>query len=1261
MRRCSILWLVTAFSFLLWPVPVLADETVSTGPTTEQRFPPLKVPEGFKATLFACDPLIEYPSVIALGPAAGSLFVAHDYVTGLGIEIVRRDEIRLVVDSDRDGYADESTVFAKGFNSIQGLTYHDGAVFAMHSPQLTVLRDVDGDGIADERRDLFDGLGLAPEDNRSRLHCGNGIIVGHDGWLYLALGDNGCDVKRPEGDRLLFQQGGILRCRTDGADLHVFASGLRNIYDVALDDELNVFVRDNENDGGDYKIRIYHSVFGADHGYPYLYYERPEEAMKPLADLGLGAAAGGVCYLENAFPAHYQGLFFCEWVRSVMHFPRARSGSSFAAGGEFEFAAGAEDDPYGFKPTDAVVDRDGSLLVSDWADGQRPKRGRGRIYRIEYVSNAARQADVDLLSPPGTQPLPELIQRLDSPGYHARLAAHLAIQHQGNIGVQALRRALAGGQLGQHARLHVVWLVARVAGIESLDELFKIAETDASPAVRAQAVRAIADRTDPVLVQHQLSAGQGDVDVAKRLARLAGQEDPRVVLECVLAFGRLGWSGAPEWLAQHLRSPDAALAHAAMQTLRRCSHWPAVIQLLDLHRDEPLRDIASRAVTRQYSVGLVDGLVQRLSSASGNSRAEIADILARVYKKPAPWKYWGYRPSPRSANTVSWERSQAIEQALDGVLRNADYEIKTATLQRMLREEVPVRLTTIAAWLADDRDVQRVAALLTALESQSGTDARPLLAGVIRAIDHSEANRMKALEQFTGGLSDTDGELLYRLASDLEDGPVLAAGLDRLARHPDAAGAELLLHKLDSTVAAVRAAAISSLGQLGSAAARQHVKNLLVDPAVEVRIAAASVAGKLDARHATDRLLGAAADPNPQLCSAALESLRLLGETRAIPAALSALEDSATQLAALALLGELGSPTHFADVVKVAGANRSIDVLHESVRVLSDWQSRAEDEQRSEIDRAIAQLQGDSGSILRWVTTGPLAPELATERISDVSAPEANVIGSQNWQVQLGQGTDARTRVASEVKGDDPHVWLAVSDVLSELRQDVDVLASSTGTSQIWLNGQQVHERSKPDGYRSDSDQFVARLAAGRNRFVVRLSGSKTPELHLRFLPKSSSAEDAVYIQHALKTRGSSKRGQEVFLNVEKSRCLKCHQLGDKGARIGPDLTSVGSRFSRIHLIESILEPSRTIAPSYQTFSIVQTNGLVLTGVLIAQDSRSITVGDNQGKNHTLPRTEIDEMIEQTASTMPERLEKELTRQEFADLIAFLLSQQKTK
>lgn len=287
-----LLLLGTCVATLLSALVLRGDEPPRTGPQTENCFPPLKVPAGFKATLFACDPLIEYPSAICAGPRPGATFVAVDYLCGLGTEIVRRDEVRLVEDTNGDGYADTAQVFAKGFGSVQGLAYHDGTLYVMHAPLLTALRGV---GTADERRDLLTGLGLPPEENPLRLHCANGVVVGHDGWLYLALGDHGVSVPRPEGDQLVLHGGGILRCRPDGRDLHVFATGLRNIYDVALDAELNVFVRDNENDGGTYKIRLCHSFHGADHGYPYIYDKWPDETLPPLADLGLGISAGGVC------------------------------------------------------------------------------------------------------------------------------------------------------------------------------------------------------------------------------------------------------------------------------------------------------------------------------------------------------------------------------------------------------------------------------------------------------------------------------------------------------------------------------------------------------------------------------------------------------------------------------------------------------------------------------------------------------------------------------------------------------------------------------------------------------------------------------------------------------------------------------------------------------------------------------------------------------------------------------------------------------
>ena len=117
----------------------------------------------------------------------------------------------------------------------------------------------------------------------------------------------------------------------------------------------------------------------------------------------------------------------------------------------------------------------------------------------------------------------------------------------------------------------------------------------------------------------------------------------------------------------------------------------------------------------------------------------------------------------------------------------------------------------------------------------------------------------------------------------------------------------------------------------------------------------------------------------------------------------------------------------------------------------------------------------------------------------------------------------------------------------------------------------------------------------------------------------------------------------------------------ETGARIGPDLTGVGRRFSRIHLIEAVLEPSRAIAPSYQTRVVVLESGRVLTGVRVSETPNELTLGDKEGKLHKIMKSEIEEKSVQKISTMPDGVDKRLTQQEFIDLIEFLVSQRSTR
>lgn len=1221
-----------------------------TGPAAEKRFPPLKLPEGFKATLFACDPFIEYPSAIAMGPRKGSIFVAVDYMTGLGTEIVRKDEIRLLEDTDGDGYADRSTVFAKDFNSIMGLAYHDGTLYVMHAPFLTALRDTDGDGKADQRRDLLSGVGLTPEKNPVRLHCANGVIMGHDGWLYLALGDNGCAIPRQGAKDLVLEGGGILRCRPDGSHVHVFATGLRNIYDVALDEDLNVFVRDNENDGGDYKIRVCHSFFGADHGYPYLYYEHRDEAMPPLADLGLGSSAGGLCYLETMFPAEYRGnLFFCEWGKSVVRYPLEKSGSGFAQVKEIEFASGAAKDPYPFKPTDLSVDHDGALFVADWADGQRPLRGRGRIYRITSNEKARQVAG------PNPEKVQPSLAQLDSESYYQRIDAQAAFEKRGQEGAKVLREALEAKKLGVRGRMHAVWALAKVN--RSIRDLVNIAKADPGPRVQVQAVRAVADLADP-----SLGGPRSDAQaLAALLADFAKGKDPRAVREVVVALGRLEWAEAPARLGALLNGTDPALEHAVQQTLRRSGNWPAVLKLLDLPDEDRMRSVALRAIADRAEPVIVDGLIERLSKEKEPSRRlAYADALTRIYKKPGPWVYWGYRPAPRPAHPTAWERTAAIEETLNLVLADPDPRTRLAIQRRMQREKIPLRPETLAMLLGKERGPENVAALLEAMRQQPAAAMRQPLRGAVEDKTHTTANRLQALALLADNLDKKSAALLVDLAQKLEEGPVLAALLKRLGPLSLASARELLVEKLASKAPEVRASAMETLADFGIAEAGKSVPAFLEDPDPQVRRAAALAAGKLQVRSATDLLLKKVRDSDALTRRACLEALFRLEETRVVPLAVTALSDSETDLAALQCVTRLGTPDQAKPVRDLAKRHPSAEILDTAVRGLMAWSGRQglSASARAELHGAVADLHGASGTLLHWRFAGPLAEkELARALAHLTSGKDEPLV---NMKDLFASGLEARWNLGKtgELQGPATGVWLASTEVQLVEGAAVQFLASSTAPYRVWLGGKLLFQRDKAGAFVPDSDRFNAKLEKGTSRVVVQLSASKkNPDFHLRFRRVSSRAEHEKLIDAALNRPGNPERGRKVFLAAEKSACIKCHRLGELGEKIGPDLSGVGSRFSRIYLVESILEPSRTIAPSFDSLLVELKDGRILTGLPIAETDDVLTLADNQGQKHALVKSAIAERRRIPQSTMPEGLEQRLSAEEFVDLIAFLASQ----
>jgi putative heme-binding domain-containing protein len=133
-----------------------------------------------------------------------------------------------------------------------------------------------------------------------------------------------------------------------------------------------------------------------------------------------------------------------------------------------------------------------------------------------------------------------------------------------------------------------------------------------------------------------------------------------------------------------------------------------------------------------------------------------------------------------------------------------------------------------------------------------------------------------------------------------------------------------------------------------------------------------------------------------------------------------------------------------------------------------------------------------------------------------------------------------------------------------------------------------------------------------------------------------------------------AERGRAVFFST-KAACSTCHQVAGEGGHIGPDLTSIGAIRSARDLVESIVLPSSTIAQEFEQYTVLTTNGRVISGIMTEQTGRTITLRDSGGAQTRVRKNEIEEITRQPASLMPDGLERALTPQELGDVVAFLL------
>lgn len=276
----------------------------------------VQAPAEFDVTLFGAPPTVNYPVTVSALPT-GEVFVAVDEQGSLGRTAGGGKVLRCL---DRDGKAAEVKVFAR-MEYPRGLIAQNRTVWVLHPPSLTVYHDDNGDGVADRHETLVTGLTTDMIDKRGGDHTTNGIRMGIDGWISIAVGDYGIrQAKGKDGATISLRGGGIVRVRPDGTDLEIFATGLRNPFELAIDPYLNLFARDNTNDGAGWDVRVSHLVQTANYGYTQLYANFPDEIMPPLGSFGQGGGTGGLFLQDPNWPAKYRNnLYTGDWGRSEVY------------------------------------------------------------------------------------------------------------------------------------------------------------------------------------------------------------------------------------------------------------------------------------------------------------------------------------------------------------------------------------------------------------------------------------------------------------------------------------------------------------------------------------------------------------------------------------------------------------------------------------------------------------------------------------------------------------------------------------------------------------------------------------------------------------------------------------------------------------------------------------------------------------------------------------------------------------------------------
>jgi putative membrane-bound dehydrogenase-like protein len=656
-------------------------------PIDENRFREVvKVPDGFEATLFAAPPKVGYPVALAAAPT-GEIFVAVDEQGSIG-RTPGGGKILRCIDKDGDGKVDEVTTFAK-MDHPRGVIYQDGRLWVLHPPFLSVYHD-GGKGVAEKSEVLVTGLTSDMIDRRGGDHTTNGIRMGLDGWIYIAVGDYGCpEAKAKDGSRITMR-GGIARVRPDGTDLEIFATGLRNPFDIGSDPFMNLFTRDNnDNRAGGWDIRVSHLIQGAYYGYSQHYANFPDEIMPPLGQFGVGSGVGTIFLEDERWPEKYRNVLVTgDWGRNEIYRHELRPhGPTFDLKQEVFLRVP--------RPTGIDMDGSGRLYVASWFGGE------ASVYVGPNVGFIAR------VTPQGVKPTPfsnlkqadlaELIRLLSSPNAVARLHSQREILGRGTNAeaTKSLVELASNTSAPLEARAAATFTLKQLDGKNAHPALLKLAGDES---VREFVLRVLTDRKQELdgLDSKLFVAALADPSPrvrAQALISLTRLQDVSAAKSIIPLTARPKGSLMPTKKPIHAQ-PDAdrALPHLAVRALVALGAVDACLEALD----GPYSQGSLWALRYMHDKKTVDGLIQKLRTThSSELRREVLTTLIRLYHREADYRgvWWGITPENSGPyfDAIEWEQSKRIETVLTNAIRDADPDTASLLLTELTRNKVSLK------------------------------------------------------------------------------------------------------------------------------------------------------------------------------------------------------------------------------------------------------------------------------------------------------------------------------------------------------------------------------------------------------------------------------------------------------------------------------------------------------------------------------------------------------------------------------------------